>query len=60
VIAWAVRWVLLWCGVVLLGIAILDRGSALLPDRNAPPDPRGPYRRRDSDDRGARVEHDRF
>jgi len=42
VIAWAVRWVLLWCGVVLLGIAILDRGAALLPDRNTSPDPRMP------------------
>ena len=36
VIGWAVRWVLLWCGIVLLGIGILDRGAALLPDR-APP-----------------------
>jgi aspartyl protease family protein len=33
VIGWALRWVLLCCGVVLLGIGILDRGAALLPDR---------------------------
>ncbi len=35
-IGWAVRWVLLWCGIVLLGIGILDRGAALLPDRGGP------------------------
>jgi aspartyl protease family protein len=36
VIGWALRWVLLCCGVVLLGIGLLDRGAALLPDV-APP-----------------------
>jgi aspartyl protease family protein len=33
VIGWALRWVLLCCGLVLLGVGILDRGAALLPDR---------------------------
>jgi aspartyl protease family protein len=42
VIGWAVRWVLLWCGVMLLAIAILDRGSALLPDRNVSSDTQMP------------------
>ena len=32
-IGWALRWVLLCCGLVLLGVGILDRGAALLPDR---------------------------
>lgn len=36
-IGWALRWVLLCCGVVLLGIGILDRGAALLPDRAMQP-----------------------
>jgi aspartyl protease family protein len=31
VIGWALRWVLLCCGVVLLGVGLLDRGAALLP-----------------------------
>jgi aspartyl protease family protein len=35
VIGWALRWVLLCCGVVVLGIGMLDRGAALLPDRAA-------------------------
>src|SRR5438034_6668098 len=35
VIGWALRWVLRCCGVVLLGIGMLDRGAALLPDRAA-------------------------
>ena len=33
VIGWALRWMLLCCGLVLLGVGILDRGAALLPDR---------------------------
>jgi aspartyl protease family protein len=33
VIGWALRWVLLCCGLVLLGVEMLDRGAALLPDR---------------------------
>jgi aspartyl protease family protein len=37
VIVWAMRWVLLCCGVVLLGVGVLDRGPALLSDRAAPP-----------------------
>lgn len=31
VIGWALRWVLLCCGLVLLGVGMLDRGAALLP-----------------------------
>jgi aspartyl protease family protein len=31
VIGWALRWVLLCCGIVLLGVGLLDRGAALLP-----------------------------
>jgi aspartyl protease family protein len=31
VIGWALRWVLLCCGIVLLGVGLLDRGTALLP-----------------------------
>jgi aspartyl protease family protein len=31
VIGWALRWVLLCCGLVLLGVGLLDRGAALLP-----------------------------
>ena len=30
-IGWALRWVLLCCGVTLLGVGLLDRGAALLP-----------------------------
>lgn len=36
-IGWALRWVLLCCGIVLIGIGILDHGAALLPERSAPP-----------------------
>jgi aspartyl protease family protein len=36
VIGWALRWVLLCCGIVLLGIGVLDRGAALLPDIASP------------------------
>ena len=35
-IGWALRWVLLCCGLVLLGIGLLDRGAALLPDIASP------------------------
>lgn len=31
-IGWALRWVLLCCGVVLVGVGILDRGTTVLPD----------------------------
>jgi aspartyl protease family protein len=37
VIGWALRWVLLCCGLVLVGIGLLDRGAALLPDISSPP-----------------------
>ena len=30
-IGWALRWVLLCCGIVLLGVGLLDRSAALLP-----------------------------
>jgi len=33
VIGWALRWVLLCCGLVLLSVGMLDRGAVLLPDR---------------------------
>jgi aspartyl protease family protein len=36
VIGWALRWVLLCCGIVLLGIGILDH-RALLPERSVSP-----------------------
>jgi aspartyl protease family protein len=36
VIGWALRWVLLCCGLVLLGVGLLDRGAALLPDIASP------------------------
>jgi aspartyl protease family protein len=36
VIGWALRWVLLCCGIVLLGVGLLDRGAALLPDLASP------------------------
>jgi aspartyl protease family protein len=36
VIGWALRWVLLCCGVVLLGVGLLDRGAALLPGIASP------------------------
>lgn len=32
-IGWALRWVLLCCGITLIGIGLTDRGSLLLPDR---------------------------
>lgn len=35
-IGWALRWALLCCGIVLLGVGLLDHGAALLPD-GAPP-----------------------
>jgi aspartyl protease family protein len=31
VIGWALRWVLLCCGIALIGVGLLDRGAALLP-----------------------------
>ena len=31
-VGWALRWALLCCGIVLLSVGLLDRGSALLPD----------------------------
>jgi aspartyl protease family protein len=40
VIGWALRWVLLCCGIVLLGVGLLDRGAALLPDIASPAAPR--------------------
>ena len=36
VIGWALRWVLLCCGLVLVGVGLLDRGAALLPDIASP------------------------
>jgi aspartyl protease family protein len=36
VIGWALRWVLLCCGLVFLTILIVNRGATLLPDRTAP------------------------
>jgi aspartyl protease family protein len=39
VIGWALRWVLLCCGLVLLGVGLLDRGAALLPDIASPSRP---------------------
>jgi aspartyl protease family protein len=41
VIGWALRWVLLCCGVVLLGVGLLDRGPALLPGIASPSRPEG-------------------
>ena len=41
-IGWALRWVLLCCGIVLFGIGVLDRGAALLPERSAPMKPGAP------------------
>ncbi len=35
-IGWALRWVLLGCGLVLVGVGLLDRGAALLPDIASP------------------------
>jgi aspartyl protease family protein len=39
VIGWALRWVLLCCGLALLGVGLLDRGAALLPDIASPSRP---------------------
>ena len=36
VIGWALRWVLLCCGTVFLGVGLLDRSKALLPDIVSP------------------------
>jgi aspartyl protease family protein len=41
VIGWALRWVLLCCGLVLLGVGLLDRGAALLQGIASPPRPEG-------------------
>jgi aspartyl protease family protein len=40
VIGWALRWVLLCCGLALLGVGLLDRGAALLPDIASPSRPK--------------------
>jgi aspartyl protease family protein len=37
VIGWALRWVLLCCGIVLLGVALLDRGAVFWSERSVPP-----------------------
>jgi aspartyl protease family protein len=42
VIAWALRWVLLCVGIVLLTLGMLDRGKPFLPDRVAQPAPATP------------------
>jgi aspartyl protease family protein len=42
VIGWALRWVLLCCGIVLLGVGLLDRGAALLPEISSPSRPEKP------------------
>jgi aspartyl protease family protein len=42
VIGWALRWVLLCCGLVLLGVGLLDRGAALLPGIASPSGREGP------------------
>jgi aspartyl protease family protein len=36
VIGWALRWVVLCCGLALLVVVLRDRGAAWLPDRAAP------------------------
>jgi aspartyl protease family protein len=41
VIGWALRWVLLCCGLVLVGVGLLDRGAALLPGIASPSRPEG-------------------
>ena len=38
-IGWALRWVLLCCGIVLVGVGLLDRRAALLPDSASPSRP---------------------
>lgn len=35
-IGWALRWALLCCGLVLVGVGLLERGAALLPDIASP------------------------
>ena len=35
-IGWALRWVILCSGIVLLGVGLLDHGAALLPDIASP------------------------
>ena len=35
-IGWALRWVLLCCGLVLVGVGLLDRRAALSPDSTSP------------------------
>ena len=35
-IGWALRWVLLCCGIALLGVGLLDRSKALLPEIASP------------------------
>jgi aspartyl protease family protein len=42
VIGWALRWVLLCCGIVLGGIWISNHGPAFLPPRGADPEPSAP------------------
>ena len=37
-IGWALRWLLLCCGLVLVGVGLLHRGAALLPDILSPTD----------------------
>jgi aspartyl protease family protein len=37
VIGWALRWLLLCCGLALLGVVLLDRGAALLSHIDLPP-----------------------
>jgi aspartyl protease family protein len=36
VIGWALRWILLCCGLALVGVGLLDHGAALLPDIASP------------------------
>ncbi|HMD62815.1 MAG TPA: TIGR02281 family clan AA aspartic protease [Stellaceae bacterium] len=40
-VGWALRWALLCCGIVLLGVGLLDRGAALSPDGASPAGPEG-------------------
>jgi aspartyl protease family protein len=37
VIGWALRWVLLCCGIVILAVGVLDRLAPLLPERTVQP-----------------------
>ncbi len=41
-IGWALRWMLLCCGIVLLGVGWLDRNAVLLPDRAGQSEPQTP------------------